>query len=106
MNLNSPVNSALLSQGASSSVDARSLAALRTTSSRDPKAAIKETAKQFEAMFMQLRRAGGASVHIQVKEPMDNELEVQRRAVVDKMLKQPMDKEHEQLGRDAARRGD
>jgi flagellar protein FlgJ len=53
MNLHSPVNSALLSQGASSSVDARSLAALRTTSSRDPKAAIKETAKQFEAMFMQ-----------------------------------------------------
>jgi flagellar protein FlgJ len=53
MNLHSPVNSALLSQGASSSVDARALAALRTTSSRDPKAAIKETAKQFEAMFMQ-----------------------------------------------------
>ena len=53
MNLNSPVTNPLLTQGASSSVDARSLAALRTTSSRDPKAAIKETAKQFEAMFMQ-----------------------------------------------------
>ena len=53
MNLSSPVTNPLLTQGPSSSVDARSLAALRTTSERDPKAAIKETAKQFEAMFMQ-----------------------------------------------------
>ena len=36
MNLHSPMNSALLSQGASSSVDARSLAALRTTVSIKP----------------------------------------------------------------------
>ncbi len=53
MNLNSPVTNPLLTSGSSSSVDARSLAALRTTSERDPRAAIKETAKQFEAMFMQ-----------------------------------------------------
>ena len=53
MNLSSPVTNPLLTQGQSSSVDARSLAALRTTSERDPRAAIKETAKQFEAMFMQ-----------------------------------------------------
>ncbi len=53
MNLTSPVTNPLLTQGTSSSVDARSLAALRTASERDPKAAIKETAKQFEAMFMQ-----------------------------------------------------
>jgi flagellar protein FlgJ len=53
MKLHSPLSNPLLTQGASSSVDARSLAALRTNSSRDPKAAIKETAKQFEAMFMQ-----------------------------------------------------
>jgi peptidoglycan hydrolase FlgJ len=36
-----------------STVDARSLAALRRGAARDPKAAIKETAKQFETMFMQ-----------------------------------------------------
>ncbi|MEP7057127.1 MAG: flagellar assembly peptidoglycan hydrolase FlgJ [Caldimonas sp.] len=33
--------------------DARALDALRTTAARDPKAAIKEAAKQFEALFMQ-----------------------------------------------------
>jgi flagellar protein FlgJ len=33
--------------------DSRSLDALRAGASRDPKAAIKETAKQFEALFMQ-----------------------------------------------------
>ncbi|MFM9917109.1 MAG: flagellar assembly peptidoglycan hydrolase FlgJ [Rhizobacter sp.] len=38
---------------ASSSIDTRALAALRNTASHDPKAAIKETAKQFETMFMQ-----------------------------------------------------
>lgn len=53
MNLHSSLTNPLLTQGATSSVDARSLAALRTNSARDPKAAIKETAKQFEAMFMQ-----------------------------------------------------
>ncbi|MDL2336746.1 MAG: flagellar assembly peptidoglycan hydrolase FlgJ [Pseudomonadota bacterium] len=38
---------------ASSTVDTRGLAALRNTASRDPEAAIKETAKQFETLFMQ-----------------------------------------------------
>jgi len=33
--------------------DAQSINALRSSASRDPKAAIKETAKQFEALFMQ-----------------------------------------------------
>jgi flagellar protein FlgJ len=33
--------------------DTRSVAALRSTAARDPKAAVKETAKQFEALFMQ-----------------------------------------------------
>jgi len=33
--------------------DTRSIDALRASASRDPKAAIKETAKQFEALFMQ-----------------------------------------------------
>ena len=53
MNLSSPASNPLLTQASASSSDARSLAALRSTSARDPKAAIKETAKQFEAMFMQ-----------------------------------------------------
>jgi len=38
---------------ASSSGDAMSIAALRSAAARDPKAAIRETAKQFEALFMQ-----------------------------------------------------
>ena len=38
---------------ASAATDTRNLAALRSTASRDPKAAIRETAKQFETMFMQ-----------------------------------------------------
>jgi flagellar protein FlgJ len=38
---------------ASSSGDATSIAALRSAAARDPKAAIRETAKQFEALFMQ-----------------------------------------------------
>lgn len=38
---------------ASPSIDERSLSALRNSASRDPKAAIKETAKQFETLFMQ-----------------------------------------------------
>lgn len=54
MNLGSPAASnPLLTQASGSSTDARSLAALRSASARDPKAAIKETAKQFETMFMQ-----------------------------------------------------
>jgi len=54
MNLSSPAASnPLVTQASGSSSDARSLAALRSASARDPKAAIKETAKQFETMFMQ-----------------------------------------------------
>jgi flagellar protein FlgJ len=54
MNLGSPAASnPLLTQASGSSTDARSLAALRSASARDPKSAIKETAKQFETMFMQ-----------------------------------------------------
>ncbi|MDO9313933.1 MAG: flagellar assembly peptidoglycan hydrolase FlgJ [Burkholderiaceae bacterium] len=41
------------SGAASSAIDTRALAALRNSASHDPKAAIKETAKQFETMFMQ-----------------------------------------------------
>ena len=37
----------------STSSDAASIAALRSAAARDPKAAIRETAKQFEALFMQ-----------------------------------------------------
>ena len=37
----------------SGSSDVASIAALRTVAARDPKAAIRETAKQFEALFMQ-----------------------------------------------------
>ncbi|WKB54466.1 flagellar assembly peptidoglycan hydrolase FlgJ [Eleftheria terrae] len=48
MTLGSP---RLPAQGLAS--DSRSLDALRTTSAKDPKAAIKEAAKQFEAVFMQ-----------------------------------------------------
>lgn len=39
--------------GQSLSTDTRSLDALRASAARDPKAQIKETAKQFEALFMQ-----------------------------------------------------
>jgi flagellar protein FlgJ len=53
MNLESPASNPLLTQVTGSSADARSLATLRSTSSRDPKAAIRETARQFETMFMQ-----------------------------------------------------
>ncbi len=54
MNLGSPAASnPLLTQASGSSADERSLAALSSTSARDTKAAIKETAKQFETMFMQ-----------------------------------------------------
>jgi len=42
-----------VSDTAATAADARALAALRNGAARDPKAAIKETAKQFETLFMQ-----------------------------------------------------
>ena len=42
-----------LSGATASTGDATSIATLRSAAARDPKAAIKETAKQFEALFMQ-----------------------------------------------------
>ena len=42
-----------LSPGQSLGVDLRSLQSLKASAGSDPKAAIKETAKQFEALFMQ-----------------------------------------------------
>ena len=58
MSLSSPsslsgVLSGSVSGAASSATDTRALSALRNSASRDPKAAIKETAKQFETLFMQ-----------------------------------------------------
>jgi flagellar protein FlgJ len=47
-----PVSASLAGAGAASG-DAFSMQALRSAAARDPKAAIKETAKQFEALFMQ-----------------------------------------------------
>ncbi len=47
-----PSLSSLPGSGASTG-DATSIAGLRSAAARDPKAAIKETAKQFEALFMQ-----------------------------------------------------
>ena len=41
-----PVNAGLASDG-------RSIDALKLAAAKDPKAAIRETAKQFEALFMQ-----------------------------------------------------
>ncbi len=43
----------LATGSATTAADARALAALRNGASRDPRAAIKETAKQFETLFMQ-----------------------------------------------------
>ena len=43
----------LATGSAATAADARSLAALRNGAARDPRAAIKETAKQFETLFMQ-----------------------------------------------------
>ncbi|OYU00493.1 MAG: flagellar assembly peptidoglycan hydrolase FlgJ [Burkholderiales bacterium PBB1] len=42
-----------VTSSAATATDARALAALRNGAARDPKAAIKETAKQFETLFMQ-----------------------------------------------------
>ena len=47
-----PALSSLSGSGATTG-DATSIAGLRSAAARDPKAAIKETAKQFEALFMQ-----------------------------------------------------
>ena len=47
-----PALSSLSGSGAATG-DATSIAGLRSAAARDPKAAIKETAKQFEALFMQ-----------------------------------------------------
>ena len=49
--MNAPTTA--LSSAAAPIADARALDALRTTAGRDPKAAIQEAAKQFEALFMQ-----------------------------------------------------
>lgn len=54
MNLQSPSTlNATATNMAATATDARALAALRNGAIRDPKAAIKETAKQFETLFMQ-----------------------------------------------------
>ena len=58
MNLQSPSTltgtlSSATSNAAATAADARALAALRNGAIRDPKSAIKETAKQFETLFMQ-----------------------------------------------------
>lgn len=54
MNLQSPSSSSVTATNmAATATDARALAALRNGAIRDPKAAIKETAKQFETLFMQ-----------------------------------------------------
>ena len=47
------ISSASGAATASSSQDAMSIGALRSAAARDPKAAIRETARQFEALFMQ-----------------------------------------------------
>lgn len=52
MNLPSPSSSSATASAATAT-DARALAALRNGAIRDPKAAIRETAKQFETLFMQ-----------------------------------------------------
>ena len=53
--MSSPVSgiNALSATSAGTATDAQATGALRTLAARDPKAAIKETAKQFEALFMQ-----------------------------------------------------
>lgn len=51
MALSTPLSAALSNGGLSS--DTRSIDALKASASRDPKAAIKESARQFEALFMQ-----------------------------------------------------
>ncbi len=51
MALSTPLSHALGTGGLSS--DSRSIDQLKSVANRDPKAAVKETAKQFEALFMQ-----------------------------------------------------
>ncbi len=54
--------------------DARSLAALRNAAAKDPKAAIRETAKQFESMFMQqLLKSMRDAQAAMGGDPLDNE---------------------------------
>jgi len=54
--------------------DARSLAALRNAAVKDPKAAIRETAKQFESMFMQqLLKSMRDAQAAMGGDPLDNE---------------------------------
>jgi len=48
-----PVSSAAAGANALQGLDTRGLDALRAGAARDPKAAIREAAKQFEALFMQ-----------------------------------------------------
>jgi len=51
--MNAASGASSLTGAAGASGDATSIAALRSAAARDPKAAIRETAKQFEALFMQ-----------------------------------------------------
>jgi flagellar protein FlgJ len=54
--------------------DARSLAALRNAAAKDPKSAIRETAKQFESMFMQqLLKSMRDAQAAMGGDPLDNE---------------------------------
>ena len=48
-----PLSASVGAAASPTGLDARSLDALRSTAAKDPKAAIKEAAKQFEAIFMQ-----------------------------------------------------
>lgn len=53
MALSTPLSTALGLGAQGLSSDTRSVEQLKSTASRDPKAAVKETARQFEALFMQ-----------------------------------------------------
>ncbi len=64
----SPNNGMALGGGTSLGNDHRSIETLRAAASRDPKSSIRETARQFESLFMQevmksidaeISRAGG-----------------------------------------------
>lgn len=65
---------ALSATSSGSLADARSLTALRNTAAKDPKAAIRETAKQFESMFMQqLLKSMREAQAAMGGDPLDNE---------------------------------
>ena len=51
--MSSPLSTSALSGVPTGAANTLSLDALKSAAARDPKAAIKETAKQFEAIFMQ-----------------------------------------------------